>query len=208
MLLFPYISPSNPLSPCPQVYSALFLHCCPVSKFFSTIFPDSAYVCRIQGQEYWSGLPFPSPVHESEKWKWSCSVVSDSSRPHGLQPIRLLHPWDFPGESTGVGCHCLLQEMLDTISIFLNLLRFDFWPKMSIVKNVPYPGKYPQKKVYSSAIWCNALKISMRSISSNISFKTCFLINFLFWWLVHWCEWGIKVSYSYCVTVNFSFYVC
>ena len=29
-------------------------------------------------QEYWSGLPFPSPMHESEKWKWSCSVVSDS----------------------------------------------------------------------------------------------------------------------------------
>ena len=19
------------------------------------------------------------------------------------------HPWDFPGKSTGVGCHCLLQ---------------------------------------------------------------------------------------------------
>ena len=29
-------------------------------------------------QENRSGLPFPSPVHESEKWKWSCSVVSDS----------------------------------------------------------------------------------------------------------------------------------
>ena len=29
-------------------------------------------------QEHWSGLPFPSPVHESEKWKWSRSVVSDS----------------------------------------------------------------------------------------------------------------------------------
>ena len=29
-------------------------------------------------QEYWSGLPFPSPMHESEKWKWSRSVVSDS----------------------------------------------------------------------------------------------------------------------------------
>ena len=40
-------------------------------------------------QEYWGGLPFPSPVHESEKWKWSCSVVSDSSQPHGLQPTRL-----------------------------------------------------------------------------------------------------------------------
>ena len=29
-------------------------------------------------QEYGSGVPFPSPVHEGEKWKWSCSVVSDS----------------------------------------------------------------------------------------------------------------------------------
>ena len=52
-------------------------------------------------QEHWSGLPFPSPMHESEKWKWSRSVVSDSSWPHGLQPTRLLHPWDFPGKSTG-----------------------------------------------------------------------------------------------------------
>ena len=24
------------------------------------------------------GLPFPSPTHESEKWKWSCSGVPDS----------------------------------------------------------------------------------------------------------------------------------
>ena len=54
-------------------------------------------------QEHWSGLPFPSPMHESEKWKWSGSAVSDSLQPHGLQPTRLLHPWDFPGKSTGVG---------------------------------------------------------------------------------------------------------
>ena len=53
-------------------------------------------------QAHWSGLPFPSPKHESEKWKWNRSVVSDSSWPHGLQPTRLLHPWDFPGKSTGV----------------------------------------------------------------------------------------------------------
>ena len=46
-------------------------------------------------QEHWSGLPFPSPMHESEKWKWGRSVVSDPSRPHGLQPTRLLCPWIF-----------------------------------------------------------------------------------------------------------------
>ena len=47
---------------------------------------------------------------------WKCkvkvksSVMSDSYRPHGLQPTRLLRPWDFPGKSTGVGCHCLFQS--------------------------------------------------------------------------------------------------
>ena len=39
-------------------------------------------------------------MHESEKRKWSRSIVSDSQRPHGLQPTSLLHPWDFPSKST------------------------------------------------------------------------------------------------------------
>ena len=39
----------------------------------------------------------------------SCSS-GEQGQPHGLQPTRLLHPWDFPGKSTGVGCHCLLQH--------------------------------------------------------------------------------------------------
>ena len=71
-------------------------------------------------QEHWSELPFPSPRHETEKWKWSHSVMSDSSRPCGLQPTRLLHPWDSPGKSTGVGCHCLLGSKA------LNLLNFRY----------------------------------------------------------------------------------
>ena len=35
-------------------------------------------------------------------------------RPHGLQPTRLLCPWDFPGKDTGVGCHFLLQGIFLT----------------------------------------------------------------------------------------------
>ena len=46
--------------------------------------------------------------------KWSRSVVSNSLRPHRLQPTRLLGPWDFPGKSTGVGCHFLLQGIFPT----------------------------------------------------------------------------------------------
>ena len=36
----------------------------------------------------------------------SCSVVSDSLWPHGLQSTRLLCPWNSPGKNTGAGCHC------------------------------------------------------------------------------------------------------
>ena len=37
------------------------------------------------------------------------SVVSDSLQPCGLYPAKLLCPWDFPGNDTGVSCHALLQ---------------------------------------------------------------------------------------------------
>ena len=37
--------------------------------------------------------------------------MSNSVRPHRLQPTRLSCPWDSPGKNTGVGCHFLLQRM-------------------------------------------------------------------------------------------------
>ena len=37
------------------------------------------------------------------------SVMSDSLRSHGLQPTRLLCPWNSPGKNPRVGCHALLQ---------------------------------------------------------------------------------------------------
>ena len=40
----------------------------------------------------------------------------------------------------------------------------------SVLENVP---SALEKKVYSSALGWNVLKISMRSILSNVSFKTC-----------------------------------
>ena len=35
-----------------------------------------------------------------------CSVVFLSLQPPGLEPTRLLCPWDFPGKNTGVGLPC------------------------------------------------------------------------------------------------------
>ena len=59
---------------------------------------------------------------------------------------------------------CLL---LPTFGIFFFFL---LWPNMwSILENIPCAL---EKKVYS-AFGCNVLKISMRSISSNVSCKIC-----------------------------------
>ena len=53
----------------------------------------------------------------------SCSVMSDSLKPHGLQPTRLLCPWDSPGKNTGVCCHFLLQVIFPTQGSNLGLLH-------------------------------------------------------------------------------------
>ena len=53
----------------------------------------------------------------------SCSVVSDSLWPHGLEPTRLLCPWNFPGKNTGVGCRFLLQRIFPSQRLNLGLLH-------------------------------------------------------------------------------------
>ena len=84
-------------------------------------------------QEHWSGLPFSSPMQGSEKWKWSRSVLSNYYWPHGLQPTRCSCPWDLPGNSTGVGCHCLLCEgsLVFPFCCFPLFICIDHWRKLS-----------------------------------------------------------------------------
>ena len=41
----------------------------------------------------------------------SCLTLCD---PSGLQPVRLLCPWDSPDKNTGVGCHAALQGSFPT----------------------------------------------------------------------------------------------
>ena len=57
--------------------------------------------------------------------------MSDSLQPHGLQPAKLLCPWDFPRKNTGMRCHVILQVIFTQVSnpYLMNFLRWqvDFY---------------------------------------------------------------------------------
>ena len=50
-------------------------------------------------------------------------VMFNSFVLHGLQPSRLLYPWNFPGKNTGVGCHFLLQGIFPNQELNPHLLH-------------------------------------------------------------------------------------
>ena len=58
---------------------------------------------------------------------------------YGLQPTRLLCPWDSPGKNTGVGCHALLQGISLTQGSNSCLLYLLHWQKGSLP--LASPGK-------------------------------------------------------------------
>ena len=107
--------------------------------FFSYFFKNFAFNWRIIALQYLAGFchlstwishryihgpslpfhPIPLVYHRapdlSSLWSESCSVVSNSLQPCGLQPARLLCPWDSLGKDIGVGS--------------LSLLRGSSWPR-------------------------------------------------------------------------------
>ena len=113
------------------------LQSCLIHATLWTIAHQALLSMEFSKQEYWSGLPCPSPgdfpdpgiepayftylalaggffTPESE----SCSVTSDSLRPNGLYS-----PWNSPGPNTGVGSLSLLQGIFPTQGLSSGLLH-------------------------------------------------------------------------------------
>ena len=122
---------------------------CPTLVTPRTVARQAPLSTGFSRQEYWSGLPFPSPgdrpdpgieprslalqadslptelqgkpqrgfflkPFSSGSGSISCSVGSDSLRPHDQWVARLLCPWNTPGKNTGVSSQSLLQEIFLT----------------------------------------------------------------------------------------------
>ena len=113
----------------------------------------------------------------------SCSVVSDSLRPHGLQPSRLLCPWDSPGKNTGVGCHALLQGIVLTQGLNPGLLhhrrilcRLSPQGSLSSFSSLPpSPHKFPLG-CWTGEIICLWIHPKLLQNPSSWQF-------FLLWWI-------------------------
>ena len=73
--------------------------------------------------------------------------MSNSLWPHGLQPARLLCPWNFPGKkNTGAGCRFILQGIFPTHWFNLGLWCLLHWQTGSL-SLVP-PGKPSKINIY------------------------------------------------------------
>ena len=108
--------------------------------------------------------------------------MPNSQRPHGLQPTRLLHPWDFPGKSAGVGCHCLLQGIFPTQELnpgpphcrqMLYHLSHQGSPRILEWVAFPTPGELPDLEIepWSPALQADSLPAELPFLSTRASIR-------------------------------------
>ena len=79
------------------------------------------------------------------------SVVSNSVRPHGRQPTRLLSPWDFPGKCAGGAHHTVLSYDVsaEMMKDFANIMGIEF---VHISKNTTVES-LEEKLLIADLVW-------------------------------------------------------
>ena len=111
------ISPSRESSQ-PRAWTGIFYVSCIAAAAAKS--PQSCLTLRDPIDSSPPGSPVPGilqartlewvAISFSNEWKWKVKVKSLSRVRPSATPwtaaYQLLRPWDFPGKSTGVGCHC------------------------------------------------------------------------------------------------------
>ena len=150
---FLYLSKSLPV----HIYMLLLLshfsrvQLCTTHRQQPTRLPPSLGFSR---QEHWSGLPFPSPMHESEsKVTQSCPIFSNPWTTAYQAPPSMEFSRQ---ESTGVGCHCLLLIFMylcdNTADVFLPNMTERFMRKR--VRSI-FPTNVYSSTQFSRYLECN-----------------------------------------------------
>ena len=118
-------------------------------RFFvtpSTVARHGPLSMEFSRQEYWSGLPFPSPcifIAAAAKSLQSCPT-------HRRRPTRLPCLWDSPGKNTAVGCHFLLQCM----NVKNQSEVAQLCPTLSDLMDCNLPGSSIHGIFQARVLWC------------------------------------------------------
>ena len=117
-------------------------------------------------QEHWSGLPFPSPMHESEKWKWSCSVsvrffMTPWTTAHQAPPSM-----GFSRQEYWSGVPLLSPQCPEIFNVIHNKIH----NKMEIKQTNSYGSLRPVRNQNISFVFSSCCKVGNQWLSSFFSF--------------------------------------
>ena len=98
--------------------------------------------------------------------------MPDSLQPHGLQPTRLLCPWDFPGKNTGVGSHFLLQGIFPTQGLNPGFLHCRQIIYRLIYEGKPNPNQQTRDSLWSTSVFILSSLYSLLSTCSILGLGT------------------------------------
>ena len=116
-------------------------------------------------QEPWSGLPFPSPMHESEKWKWSRSVVSNSYPWTTAHQAPLSMGFSSQEYWSGVPLPSLKHVLiLSNFKMFLYCYQYHYIEGAELI----FTAKFPLKKVISTSYWYLSTSKQLPTLTSPV----------------------------------------
>ena len=136
--------------------------------------------------------------------------------------IQLSHPLSFPSPpaSNPSQHQGLFQRVNSSHEVAKYVIRKDAWNDFNffeftkarfMAQDVISPGEFHVhlRKRWNWLFWGEmSYRYQLGLIDPLHHLKLVFPANFLFCWPIHRCEWYIKVSHYYFVTVNFPFYTC
>ena len=102
-----------------------------------------------------------------------CSIMSDSLRCFGLQPARLLCPWNFSGKKTGMGYHFLCQGIFPTQGLNLHLLHcrhlpLSHWEALSQLYLALIEGKENDTVIVLISLFINSIQKKNQELQKQV----------------------------------------
>ena len=110
--------------------------------------------------------------------------MTSSLWPHGLQPTRLLRLWDFPGKSTGVGCHCLLHQLPEFTQTHVHWVGDAIQTSHPLSSSSPAFNLSHHQGLFKWVLRIRCPKYCSLSFSISLSNEYSGLISFRMDWLV------------------------